>query len=133
MNDKTVAKLNSKKTWVTLWVFALAGMLLALRALSLIKPKTCIAMCVVALAFCVAGTLVGLYAGRTRLEVEEKFVCCKTFLGKQIHLPTDVITGVKTTAFNTVCISSPSCKITCPFVKNKDEIVTAVKEQLEKR
>lgn len=132
-DNKIEAKFNSKSTWVTLWAFAFAGMLIALRALSLIKPKTCIAMCAIALLFCVAGTLVGVSASRTKLEIDGKFIFYKTFSGKKVYIPVDMVTGVKMTFFRTVCIYAPSCRIKCPFVANCDELVSAIKERLENR
>ena len=132
-DNKIMARFNSKVVWVTLWIVALFEMFAALRALSLIKPKTCIAMCIAAFVFCIAGTLVGMCAGRTRLEVGEKFVFCKTLFGKQMYLPLDTVTGIKTTFFRTVCIYAPSCSIKCPFVVNGDELVDAIKEKIEGR
>ena len=123
------AKINSKPAWVTLWVLAAASMLIALRALSLVKPKTCVIMCVVAFVLCVLGTFVGLSGGRTRLEIGEELVHCKKLFGREMYIPADSVSGVKKGILGTVCIYSASFKITCFFVKNREEIVELLKEK----
>ncbi|MBQ7400183.1 MAG: hypothetical protein IJW06_06975 [Clostridia bacterium] len=133
INGVISAKFSSKGAWITLWAFAVAGVILSLRALSLIMPKTCIALSVAAFVFSVLGTLVGVYAMKTKLEIDEKFICYKTFFGKQLYLPIDSVTGVKGTLFSTVGIYAPSFRLKCCFVKNKDEIIRAIKEKLENR
>lgn len=128
--NKMCAKINSKPAWVTLWVLALASMLIALRALSLVKPKTCVVMCVAAFVLCAFGTFVGLSGGRTMLEIGEELVYCKKLFGREMYLPVSSVLGVKKGILGTVCIYSSSLKITCFFVKNREEIITLLKEKL---
>lgn len=129
-SSKICANFNSKNVWVALWAIALASLIISLRALSLIKPKTCIVFCVLAFVFSILGTLTGLYASKTKLSADEEFVYCKTLFGQERHLPLDSVTGIKTGPLGTVCISSASFRISCSFVSNKDEVVSAIKEKL---
>ena len=135
--DKTsssiIARFNSKSTWITLWVLALAVLILSLRSLAIIKPALCIGLCAASLILCLAGTLVGLCAKRTTLEIKEKLVFCKTLFGKQIIIPFDCVTGIKTSLLNSVTIYSASHKIRCSFVCNRDEIVCAITQKLSER
>lgn len=130
--NKTTARFGAKATWITLWILAVSCLAISLRALSMVKPKTCIVMCALAFVFSIAGTLVGVSAGKTRLEVNEDHVFCSKICKSCYYLPLSEITGVKTGLFNTICITSASFKIRCCFVKNRDEILEALKKHFEK-
>ncbi len=132
-NNKTSASFNSKPTWITLWVLALVSLVVSLQSLALIRPKTCIALCIAALIFSLAGTLAGISAKKAKLEITDKFVYLKTLFIKEMYLPLDSVTGIKTGLLGSVCISAPSFKIRCVFVKNKAEIAEAVKEAIKNR
>lgn len=129
-NSRTCANFSSRNVWIAMWAIALASLLLSLRALSVIRPKTCIVFCVVAFVFSLIGTITGIYASKTRLYMDETFIYCKTLFGREKYLPIDSVTGISTGVFDTICITSASFKIKCSFVKNKSEFVTAIKEKI---
>lgn len=128
---KTVAKFGAKATCITLWILAFLSLGISLRALSLIKPEACIAMCAAAFVFSVMGTLAGVYAAKTKLEVTEDCVICRTLCKDSRYLPLKSVTGIRTGLFNTICITSASFKIKCSFVKNRDEILECIKKSFE--
>ena len=129
-NCKICANFNSKTAWIAMWAVALASLLLSLRALSVIKPKTCIAFCIIAFVFSFLGTITGIYANKTRLYIDDTFIYCKTLLGNEKYLPIDSVTGISTGLFDTISITSASFRIRCSFVKNKDEFISAIKEKI---
>lgn len=130
--DKIVAEFSAKATWITLWVLAAASLLISLRALAVVKPKACIAMCVAAFVFSLAGMLVGVCAGKTRLELDENCVFCSKICKKRCYMPLSSVTGVKAGILNTITIVSPSFKIRCCFVKNRDEFIEALKKNFNR-
>lgn len=130
--NKIVARFGAKTTWITLWVLALICLAASLQALSLVKPKICLALCVTAFVLSVFGTLVGICAMKTKLAVKQDHVFCEKVFGRCYYLPLDSITGIKTGVFNSICVTSASFKIRCFFVKNRQEILEELKKSFEK-
>jgi len=130
--DKIVAQFSAKATWITLWVLAAASLLVSLRALAVVKPNICIAMCIAAFVFSLAGMLVGVCAGKTKLEIDGNLIFCSKICKKRCYMPLSSVTGVKVGIFNTICIVSPSLKIRCCFVKNRDEFIEALKKNFDR-
>ena len=130
-DNKIVAQFSARATWITLWVLGAASLVASLRALSLVKPGICIAMCVAAFVFSAAGMVVGVCAGRTKLEICGNYIYCSKVFGKSCYMPLDSVTGISAGPLNTICIASPSFRIRCCFVKNRDEILEAIKESFE--
>ncbi len=126
--DKIVAKFSAKAAWITLWVLAAASLLVSLRALAVVKPKICIAMCVAAFVFSLVGMLIGICAVKTRLELDGNHIFCSKICKKCCYMPLSSVTGVRKGMFNTITIVSPSFKIRCSFVKNRDELIEALKK-----
>jgi len=133
INNKTEAQFNSKGVWTVLWILAMLCIIGALRFMSLLKVNVCISFCGLALLLSTIGVCVGMRASRAKLEVDDNYVFFKTLFGRKKYLPIESVTAVGTGFFNTVCITSPSCVIRCMLVKNKDDIIEAVKEKIEKR
>lgn len=133
LDNKTKATFNSKSVWVVLWILAMFCIVVSLRFMALLKVNMCILFCALAFVLSTLGVCVGMRASRAVLEVDEKYVFFKTLLGRKKYLPIECITAVGTGFLNTVCIVSPSCVVRCMFVKNKDDIIEAVKEKIEKR
>ena len=132
-NNKISGRFNSKPTWITLFILSLAALLSSLRALSLIKPKTCIVLCIAALILSFAGTFAGIYASKTRLEITDEFIYCKKLFGRELYLPIDSVTGIKTGFSGNICICAPSFRIRCTYVRNNHEIADAVRKRIQNR
>ena len=131
-DGKINAQFNAKGVWSVLWVLALLNIITVLRFITVLKWEVCIMFCVIALTLSVLGFMVGMRPLKAKLEVDGEYVFYKTVFGRQKYLPLNSVTAVGTSFFNTVYVVSPSCKIKCMLVRNKDEIVEAVKNGIEK-
>ena len=78
------------------------------------------------LIICIISVVIGLWLKSYSMTVTDKRIYGSTSWGKHVDLPVDSVSAIATNAFKGIAVATSSGKIVFNFIKNREEVHTAI-------